>query len=84
MAAVTTMQTATVSARITTVSHSILMDVTDNEENTDSLDTTENTDIVDNDTESDNATTEFTALSNTAQLAKAERGESHTGYKNRV
>ena len=76
MAAVTTMQTATVSARITTVSHSILEDVTDSVENTDdSLDSADNTDILDNDTESDVATTDSTALSNTAQLAKAERGK---------
>ena len=76
MAAVTTMQTATVSARITTVSHSILEDVTDNEENTDdSLDNAENTDILDNVTDSDVATTDSTALSNDAQLAKAERGK---------
>ena len=75
MAAVTTMQTATVSARITTVSHSILEDVTDNEENNDRLDNAENTDILDNETESDVTTTDSTALSNDAQLAKAERGK---------
>ena len=76
MAAVTTMQTATVSARITTVSHSILEDVTNNDENIDdSLNTTENTDILDNHAESDDATTDSTALSNNAQLEKAERGK---------
>ena len=75
MAAVTTMQTATVSARITTVSHSILEDVTDNEENNDSLDNAENTAILDNDAESDDGITDSTTLSNNAQLAKAERGK---------
>ena len=42
----------------------------------------QHTDILDNGSESDEVTTDSTALSNTARLAKIEMRESHTSYKN--